>query len=216
MNTPSLLYVFDIDDTLTKTAQLHQVAFIHALQKMGVQQMDTNFGDYLHHTDSYIAKSIFEKDRQSTFTHLHLITLEQLLLEQISKEQINEVQGAKALLQRLENTPEAAFCFATGSLLAPALYKLSKMGVSKYEKLTVASNSYFEREQIVQAAIKKAEQCYQKKFDRIISFGDGIWDYKTAQNLGIDFVGIGLKNKQQLLQAGAAVVYESFMHYPIA
>mgnify|MGYP000669299615 CR=1 FL=1 len=55
------LVIFDIDGTLTDTVLLHQKAFTQSLTQLGVQEIDTNYNEYLHHTNSYIAKGIFEK-----------------------------------------------------------------------------------------------------------------------------------------------------------
>ena len=53
----------------------------------------------------------------------------------------------------------------------------------------------YEREEIVKKSINKAKEFYNiKSFKNIISVGDGIWDLKTARNLGLHFIGIGMKN----------------------
>jgi phosphoglycolate phosphatase-like HAD superfamily hydrolase len=53
----------------------------------------------------------------------------------------------------------------------------------------------YSREEIVNSAIEKAKKYYNvDEFQKIISVGDGIWDLKTARNLGIHFLGIRDKN----------------------
>jgi len=37
----------------------------------------------------------------------------------------------------------------------------------------------------------------------------------TAQNLGLEFIGIGLKNKELLIEKGAEVVYENLSEFEI-
>ena len=53
------------------------------------------------------------------------------------------------------------------------------------------------REEIVSAAIKNALTYYHAdKFERVISVGDGLWDLLTAKNLDLEFIGVGLTNKE--------------------
>ena len=88
-----------------------------------------------------------------------------------------------------------AICFATGSLLRPALVKLDQAGINFVPELVVASNTLFDRETIVKKAIESAESYFQvNHFETIISVGDGIWDLRTAKNIGVHFLGIGEKN----------------------
>ncbi len=107
------------------------------------------------------------------------------------------------MLKNLENIPDIAICFATGSLLKPAKYKLNSIGINYSTQQLVASNQIFEREQIVLKAIENAKKFYNvDNFRRIISVGDGLWDLKTAQNLGIEFIGIGNMHKEVLFENG--------------
>lgn len=85
--------------------------------------------------------------------------------------------------------------FATGSLLKPAILKLEQAKIWYDEKLIASSNLFYEREQIVSDSIEKAKKYYcVEEFENIISIGDGIWDLKTAKNLNLKFIGVGLKN----------------------
>ncbi len=66
------LIVFDIDGTLTESVEIHQKGFINALTQMGVQNIDSNFKEYKHHTDSFIAKEIYENDKSSPFSGIEV------------------------------------------------------------------------------------------------------------------------------------------------
>lgn len=205
------LIVFDIDGTLANSVALHQAAFTAALYKMGVESIDSNFKAYKHHTDSYIAKVIYENDRKEIFSASKIEVFESLLTDLILKSKIDEIAGAKKLVEYLENQTDYAVCYATGSLRKPAIYKLNSIGVSYNEKQLVAANHLHERETIVQTAINQAQQFYQvEKFERIISFGDGLWDLMTANNLNIEFVGIGSSNKKLLEKHGVKHHYLDF------
>ncbi len=208
------LLVFDIDDTLTQTAALHINAFIDGLKFLGVQEMDTNFGGYLHHTDSYISRIIFEQDRKETFSQASKNKFEDFLLAQLKEQNLTEIEGASKLLKELKQNPDIAIAFATGSLLKPALLKLEMLSAS-YEPLQlVASNHIEERENIVATAIEQAKEFYAvQKFSRIISIGDGLWDLKTASNLGIEFIGIGKKNEAVMKEHGMKRHFSDLTHF---
>lgn len=203
MITKKNLLVFDIDGTLTDTVAIHQQAFIQALQALDIQSFNAAFGTYQHHTDSHIAKVIYESAMGQPFTPSLLERFEATLYEEIEQATIKEIKGGKKLVEKLEQHPDFGICFATGSLYKPALLKLERVGIAFDPLQLVASNQIEERENIVTQAINNAKTHYQTShFDRIISIGDGLWDLITAQNLNLDFIGIGTTNQDVLIAHG--------------
>ena len=72
------------------------------------------------------------------------------------------------------------------------------------------------REEIVLAAIDRASDHTGATFSRILSIGDGLWDIKTAANLGLDFLGIDAEGTGKLKEAGAEHVmtdYSDFINW---
>jgi phosphoglycolate phosphatase-like HAD superfamily hydrolase len=170
---------------------------------MGVIQINTDFKVYKHHTDAHIAKVIYELDRKENFEAGQLERFEDLLWSQISTIELKEIKGAKQTVNLLEQTTDFGVCYATGSLRKPAVYKLNAIGLNFEPGQLVASNEMESREEIVLAAIEQAKRHYeQAQFDRIISIGDGLWDLKTAQSLGLEFIGIGPTHKEGLVAHG--------------
>ena len=55
----------------------------------------------------------------------------------------------------------------------------------------------------------------QDHFTKIIAVGDGVWDLKAAQELDIDFIGVGIKNKEAMLDLGCTTWIEDLRHFPI-
>jgi phosphoglycolate phosphatase-like HAD superfamily hydrolase len=211
------LIVFDIDGTLTDTVQLHQSAFIQSLKQLNVKEIDTNFKEYKHHTDSYIAKIIYEKYTNKLFDEKRIMEFENFLLQNISKQDIlSEIVGAKKIIDFLEKETNYGVCYATGSLFKPAEYKLNKIGIDFNQKQLVASNHILDREGIVNSAIVNAKEYYKReRFETIISIGDGIWDLKTARNLSLDFIGIGKANKENLIQNGAEIYLNDLSEFDL-
>ncbi|WP_298513350.1 HAD family hydrolase [uncultured Kordia sp.] len=205
------LLVFDIDGTLLDSENVHQTGFINALHAVGVEFVNTDWENYTHLTDSFIAKENYETDVNRGFSNQLLQKFEAAFLDEIKDCQVTEIAGANSFLQYIIKETNYAVCFATGSMLLPAKLKLERAGIEYDQALLEASNNYFTREEIVNAAIAKAKTYFKvTNFKRIISLGDGIWDVKTANNLGIEFVGIGSHNKEKLQQLGAKHHFVNF------
>ena len=210
------LIVFDIGGTLTDSVNQHQKAFTETLHEIGVAKLNSEFKTFKHHTDSFIAKEIYENEKQTPITESKINKFEIGLTQKITGEKIREIKGAKKLIAMLENKTDFGVCYATGSLRRPAKFKLKSIGVSFKEKQLVASDTIYEREKIVRKAIENASAFYKvKKFERIISVGDGLWDLITANNLGLEFIGIGFKNKNVLIENGAEIVYENLTEFQV-
>ena len=78
--------------------------------------------------------------------------------------------------------------------------------------MLVASDNIYEREEIVKRAIVNAQAFYNiDRFERTISLGDGLWDLKTAKHLNIEFIGIGDKNREILINNGAELVFDNLL-----
>lgn len=206
------LAIFDIDGTLTHSAAIHQSAYIHALKQSGFSDFDTNWGNYPHHTDTAIFKHIFELQSGTDLTHQHVQDFEELLHQAICGAVVGnaiiEVAGATAFLQSLVAYSEYQIVFATGSLNRPARFKLLQAGIPAAQELIVAANQFLSREEVVNEAIRTAQYFYNMpRFERIVSFGDGLWDLKTAENLGLEFVGI---NNPVFREQGILHYFEDF------
>lgn len=191
--------------------EIHQNTFRTSLQYIGVKNFNDSFGTYKHHTDSFIAKEIFELSVNKPFEQLILDTFEEHLYTQINQNKIREINGARQLIKHIETNTDFGICYATGSLLKPAKLKLEKTGILFAPIQLVASNKINAREAIIKKAINNSLSFYNvEKFDRIISFGDGIWDLKAAENLSIEFVGIGDKHHEILTLNGMKKHYTDF------
>ena len=210
------LIVFDIDGTLTDSVNIHHKAFKETIVDIGVKNGDQNLNLFKHHTDSFISKEIYETDTNKPFTDHIKKAFEAGLTDLICSQQIDEIIGAKKIIEDLLSTPNFGFCFATGSLRRPAEHKLKSIGIAYDNSQLVTSDNIFERENIVTTAIEKALIYYNvEEFERIISVGDGLWDLITAKNLGLEFIGIGKQNKEVLIKNGAELVYDDLSNFKI-
>ncbi len=208
MNEP--LYIFDIDGTLLDSAQSYVEVLVKAFRRMGLQEIDTDFDNYLHHTDSYALQYNFEKNFDRPFKEDLYQELDQYLGEEIQRQAPPEpIPGAAQFIDDLK-TRSIPFAYATGAFPQPTHYKMREAGVWLSEALLATSINHITRETMVQEAITRARRFFNVKEEkRVISVGDGLWDLQTAQNIGVEFVGIGLKNRQTLLDHGCQHWFEN-------
>ena len=191
----STLFIFDIDGTLTDSVPMYLMAVTQAMLKLGIQDIDTDYNNYKHHPDSYALRYNYERN----FLKQHPVDLlEQFEQEIVSQMELfnssKEILGAKVLIELLRKS-NVPFSFATGALPKPAMMKLEDCGIWYDEALLATSKTHESREGFVMDAIDRAKRYYKKDhFERIVSIGDGLWDMITAQNLKLDFVGIGEKH----------------------
>ena len=211
------LIVFDIDDTLTNSEYQHQLAYVNTMIEFGITEINQNWRAYKHHTDSYILKKNYENNFYEKFDISFIEGFENRMTEIIlSLEKVSEIKGAKSVIDCLNGRADYAVALSTGSLLKPALIKLNQSGIKHNKELVVGSNGIYEREGIVEEAIKRARDFNQVKlFDNIIAVGDGIWDLKTAQNLGLHFIGIGMKNYADFAKENVKVHIENWSGFDL-
>jgi len=190
------LIVLDIDDTLTSSEKKHVDALLFAMKNIGIENVDTNWKNYKNTTDTYVLKKNYEATFNKKFSLNIIDDFEEVMTSQfLTYEDTKEIKGAKDIVDFFVNETNYGVCFATGSLLQPALLKLTQANISFVPNIVETSNSMYTREKIVKSAIKKAKDYYQVSgFKNIISFGDGLWDITTAKNLGLHFVGVNSKN----------------------
>jgi len=212
-----ILYVFDIDGTLTDSVLTYHKVITDAMINIGIPDIDTNFDNYLHHTDSYALEYNYERCHAKKAPLTLRDTLDIVLQKEMANHPpVKEILGAKALLQKLHDL-HIPIAFGTGAFPMATHVKMTDAGLSYNPEVLATSKTSITREGFVLQAIEKAKKTYQMEhFERIVAVGDGLWDLKTAQNLKLDFVGIGEVNKEVLLQNGCTEWRPNLTDFPIA
>ena len=126
-----------------------------------------------------------------------------------------EILNAKAMLENLKLEKDWAIALATGCFYESAKLKLEMAKIDIKDFPIGTAEDAISREEILQTGIEKSLEKYgQKKFEKIVSIGDGVWDARTARNLNLDFIGIASGKKAEALrEAGANYIVKDFRNY---
>jgi phosphoglycolate phosphatase-like HAD superfamily hydrolase len=206
------LAIFDIDGTLTNTNRVDGQCFVQAFEDLyGVTDINTNWADYPHATDSGITLSIFQERWGRAPEPSEVTRLKQSFVSfmqsqySIDPTLFEEIPGATSTLDRLRRGTEWAVAIATGCWSESAELKLRAAGIHASGIPIACADDSLSREEILRVAVSKALAHYwQNDFERIVSIGDGVWDVRTALHLNFAFIGIGSGEHEKLLRATGA------------
>lgn len=206
------LVIFDIDGTLTQTSAIDEVCFRAAYAEMlELHDISAALETCPHVSDTGITRHIYQSNlARAPHDHEEAAICERvvdLLAEHHRRDPAHfaEVSGAVAMLERLAEKRDWLIAVATGCWRASAQLKLRAANIALHEKPAGFAEDGPSRETIVSAAIERAKQTYNRtSFDKIVSVGDGVWDVKTATNLGLSFVGIGADKRAETLRQNGA------------
>ncbi|HEV2803046.1 MAG TPA: HAD family hydrolase [Pyrinomonadaceae bacterium] len=216
------LAIFDIDGTLTKTDHVDDICFVQALAVAhAITEISTDWAGYAHTTDSAITAQIFQERFKRAPEEAELLKFKshfvRLLEDYHSKDSslFAEIVGASSMLRRLNQEPEWRVAIASGGWHVSAALKLKIAGIEVNDYPAAFADDGLSREEILRAAVTKAQTLYQQdEFAGIVSVGDGLWDVRTARNLGFTFLGIGSGEREnKLRRAGATHVIKDFGDY---
>jgi phosphoglycolate phosphatase-like HAD superfamily hydrolase len=220
VRTPDRLIVFDVDGTLTRTCRVDADCYAGALTEVfGLRDVDTDWSQYHHVTDSAILRQLIERafgrapttEERAAFAS-RLCRLLTAVLDG-SPDLATEVPGASALLRALAAEGRWAIALASGALCCSVRLKLATAGLTEAMTLPCATGDDGERrEDIVGIAIARAASAWQVNgFSRVVAVGDGVWDVRAARQLGMPFVGVSAeRGATALVAAGAHSVLDDF------
>ncbi len=211
------LIIFDIDGTLADTKTIDDACFIKAFDAtFNIDISEQNWEDITHLTDWGITEEIIQKHLKRDPSTAEYGLMEATMIANLKKAKaenvahFQEITGAKSFFNHLQTAPNIALGIATGAWEKSALIKLDGAGIDP-TNLPFSNSSHFKtREDITNHTIRQASANFDGNFEEIIYFGDGLWDYKTCQNLGIRFIGIDVLQDNRLKEVGATTIFQDY------
>ncbi len=194
------LAIFDIDGTLTESISVHQDALKDTLREFNLFDYNEDFSSYKHHTDLYIINEIFKNQNSRDMTNDEINRFEKKLLKRIihllNGENFKQINKAIDFVHYVHESTDYAIAYATGSFKAPAKLKLDLGFPLNEDQYLFACNAEPSREGIVGKAIEQSKYNYGlDNFEKMIVFGDGLWDLQAAEHHAIEFIGIGVNSR---------------------
>ena len=222
------LAIFDIDGTLTETNKVDDECFVKAFATSHqITDIEIDWTKYNHVTDSGLVSEIFKHKLGRSPSEDDFLAFKSCFIENLNAYAFKdetlfaEIPNAKAMLKKLKLEKDWAIALATGSFYDSAKLKLEKAKIEIKDFPIATADDAVSREEILQTAIKKCLEKYGlKKFEKIVSIGDGVWDVQTAKNLSLDFIGIASGKRAEALREEDAnyiirdfIDYENFLAY---
>ena len=211
------LLIFDIDGTLLLTKEIGDQCFIDTFEQVYQCSLgNLQWEDFTNVTDSALFIDLYHMTTdklplRTEIYHFKKAYYNALLsLTKTHTSSFTCVEGAKEFLQycQLKKWPTA---IATGSWREIATLKISTCNLPIFDLPIATSDDSHIRTQIITSAIEKSMLQYRiSHFDQIFYFGDGIWDKKSAEALGLEFIGIDTENNGSLKKSGVVKVFRNF------
>jgi len=211
--------IFDIDGTLANTKKVEDRCFMKAFeQTFKINIWNQKWEDLKNVTDWGITEEILQRELgrkpyKAEFEAIISNFIANLQEEKsIDKSQFNEVKGARDFFNELRGIENFKLGIATGSWERSAKMKLDAIGIDLKGVCFSNSDYHKSREAITQHVITQLKAKSQKPPKEIVYFGDGEWDFKTCNNLGIKFIGIDIEGDGKLNKFGAKTIFRDYLN----
>jgi phosphoglycolate phosphatase-like HAD superfamily hydrolase len=211
------LAVFDIDGTLTDTNGVDDECYCVAVgEALGILPSEIDWAGAAHVTDSEIFRYLCGvhgrgEPPASAFDNARARFVERLTAA-LAREpaRFTAIPGAPKAIRAIQEAGWSV-ALATGGWGASARLKLRAAGIDLPDAVLACADDAASRADIVRIARQRAENFYGRRFERVVSIGDGVWDVTTAMSLGLPFIGIAAGGRAAALRdAGAQTVFQDY------
>lgn len=215
---PGKLVILDLDGTLVQSYELDGECFVAACHDaLGIADVDSDWARYDQVTDPGIAAQIIRERRGREPSAGELDRLQSAFRMRLAEAAGRDgayaaLPGAAGLLAALRGRADWSLALATGGWREAARFKIGRSGLDLDDAPTAFGEDGPSRQAIVNAAIARARaHAGVDDFAHMVCIGDGVWDPRTANSLGLPCIGIGTgANAERLAAAGAARVFPDF------
>lgn len=206
------LVLFDIDGTLTATSVIDNACYARAYRRTFNREIPTtDWKCYTHVTDVGILRELLEREEVGVpgqgdvnrFEDNYRRELEGAFVRKPAA--FRAVPGAREILRRLAHHSDVCVALATGGMRKTALFKLNRAGIDGTQFPGAFANDGLSRADIARTAISRSDI----DPDDVVYVGDGIWDARTAAELGMRFVGVIHESDETDLRKSGATTFVS-------
>ncbi len=211
---PAKLAVFDVDGTLTQTYHDDVEAFLGSVRAaFGFEDVSDDWASYTHVTDSGILDQLIRErlgrpaapEDQNAAEAAYGAVYGAI----VAARGVQPVPGAPAFVRRLLAEGDWAVAVASGAWRGTAELRLREAVIAIDPACVATASERMARRDIVELAIRRAVAHWgladgPEGFARIVLLGDGLWDVRTARDLGFPFVGVGEDRRAARLAAAGA------------
>ena len=206
-----MIAVFDIDGTLTRSCAADAAAFADAFEEtFGAALPSNDWSTYAHATSAGILEEALlllrgrgpTREERTAMVATFLSNLREMLPADGL-----EVPGAGQVLTWLRDEGHAV-ALATGAWRQEAELKLAAAGIAFAEIPLATSDDHPDRRVILRTAL---ERCGWRSESDAVYVGDGPWDLRAAQAVGVRFVGVDVRGDGRLGALGCSRVFHDLL-----
>lgn len=156
------LVIFDIDGTLTNTNKVDADCFVRAFEEFGIFNINQNWQDYTHSTDTGITQHVFQKNlgrlpSQEEFFKLKKCFIYLLQQASTNPNLFSAIPGATSIINQLKIL-NYYVAIATGGWYDSAMFKLQKADIDITNAPIASADDSFSREEIIKLVILKSKK----------------------------------------------------------
>jgi phosphoglycolate phosphatase-like HAD superfamily hydrolase len=198
-----ILIVFDVDGTLVGGEPTDWASYEAAFEEAAGFALDETFWASLEEVtaEAVVHQALKDSSPEEKARTAHAVR--DGYLRRLTAAHKNDptsfpaLEGALALLAELKRQ-EIPFAIGTGDWFETSTFKLGAAGIPLDNIPMVTSSDFHSRGDIITGAAAKAG----RPLHETVYVGDGLWDLRSCQKLGIPFIGVG-RRKEKLESAGA-------------
>lgn len=184
--------IFDIDDTLLHSMADDDRLYRQAIRdELGEVRFRNSLAEYEHVSDTGILREVLSDNGVGEPDRYFVAIRERFLasLRQHVEQQgpFREIDGARAVLDRLRGSVRHSVALATGCWRESAELKLRTAGFEVDELPLATADDSAERVGIMLHALGSLDG----RFESVTYYGDGVWDQRACRQLGWEFRAVG-------------------------
>jgi beta-phosphoglucomutase-like phosphatase (HAD superfamily) len=155
--------MFDLDGTLVDSTNVDSGCYLQALVDVfgfDLDRIDRDWGNYPHITDAGILQTLCQTELGRNPTVVEVSYYQQRFLELLSTaiihQPLQEISGARELLDWLDLAPNYAISLATGGWRKIAGFKLQQAGLDQVLLPMACSDDAYARVEIMKCAYQRS------------------------------------------------------------